>query len=502
MLEKISGSSSKIFIASLVLFVAGVGVHSIFSTSIISTIGIIIALVVLVVAMVLLWRHKIIRTVLLLGLFFVLGVFRFDLGARAVFNENGAAGFTGKIVSLRGVITALPEHQGRSTSYRISIENILQERQWQKISGKILVYAPRYPEFEYGDRVAFTCELKKEEDAKKRGWYASRGASAVCSVREAFELVDKNAGDPMLGILLHGRANILKTLQLKLPEPQSGLLAGLLVGERAGLSDDLSESLRRTGTTHIIAISGFNIAMITSILFAVLAYFIRRKGAFWVTIGFLIAFVFFVGAGASVVRAAIMGGIVLVARYMGRTGNGFRLLVLAAAIMLAVNPWLLVFDLGFVLSFAATVGLLIFAHPLSDLLTFIPKDFRLRETLSETLAATFATLPFTVSTFGIISFIAPLANLLVLILVPVATWIGVFFILFSKVPLLGVFFGWISWVFLTAIIGFIEFFGSLNFAAVEVGGIPFIFSAIMFVAVVAAGFAVYQNTKARPPVKL
>lgn len=495
-------SKSKVFIAILVAFVLGIGVHSLFPVARLSIIALLTIAFLLGLGVVKFWKNHKLRLILLAGLFFVLGMTRFDASIGQIFDTKGIFSYQNENISIRGVITSLPEYRGSRASYLITTEQVLEDLAWQPTHGKIRLYTNRYPEFSYGDRLVFTCQFDEEEDVGIRGRLAARKAALSCFARQGVERIGINAGDPFLGVLMNVRTRMLRLFGQALPDPQAGLVAGLLVGERAGLTPELDSALRRTGTMHIVAISGFNVAMITSILFAVLSFGISRKRAFWATVGFLIAFVFFVGAGASVVRAAIMGGTVLFSKYLGRTGAGLRLLIFAAALMLVVNPWLLRFDLGFVLSFAATFGLLVFTPPLKQWFKFLPEDFRIRETFSETLSATIATLPFTAFTFGMISFVAPIANLLVLLLVPIATWVGAFLAIFAAVPLLGPFFNWFSWVLLTAILGFIEFFGTLSFAALEIPHLPFVIAVLAVIAVAGAAFFAYRYTRKKFPVQV
>ncbi|MDP2933601.1 MAG: ComEC/Rec2 family competence protein, partial [bacterium] len=101
----------------------------------------------------------------------------------------------------------------------------------------------------------------------------------------------------------------------------------------------------------------------------------------------------------------------------------------------------------------------------------VPGAFDIRKTITETSAATFATLPLTVFFFGLISFIAPIANVLVLLIVPTLTWLGFFTALFATIPIVSPILTFITWAMSTAVLGFIEVLGSLSFAATEVGNL-------------------------------
>lgn len=411
-------------------------------------------------------------------------VFLFLIAGRAVFSyvalhdPKTIYGEIGKNASVRGVVTDLPTTYGNKTNYFISTEEILRGTEWRPINGNIILTADSFPKFSYGDRLAFSCEPESDKFSR----LAPRGASASCNAGNLIDRLSVDAGDPLLSRLFRWRESFLERIEQILPEPQAGLLAGLLVGERAGLSDELRAAFRRTGTTHMVAISGFNVSIITSLIFGLLIPIIGRKRGFWLTLIALIGFIFFVGAGASVVRAGVMGSIVLLGKYFGRPGDMLRLLILAAAVMLAANPWL-IFDLGFELSFAATFGLLMFSERFQKWLEFLPQVFSIRSTLAETLAATLATLPLTMFAFGQVSVIAPLANLVIMLLVPAAMLVG---FLATVIQLKIIIFS--AWAVLTGIIGFAETLGSLSFASVQVNNLNWIFLALGIAAVLALAY--------------
>lgn len=218
----------------------------------------------------------------------------------------------------------------------------------------------------------------------------------------------------------HERVNVV--IREGLPDPEAGFLSGILLGDRARLSEELKEALNRTGTTHLIAVSGFNVAV-------VIAFIWLLRG--WVPYRLLLAlsgaavlgFVLLVGLSSSVVRAAIMGSLVLVAKGLGRPAVAGRLLVLAAASMAAWNPWILVDDLGFQLSFAATAGI-IWLEPLLTpwLGRYLPG--KLAGLFGVTLAAQLATEPLIIASFGRLSLISILVNAVVIPLIPLAMLAG------------------------------------------------------------------------------
>jgi ComEC/Rec2-related protein len=199
-----------------------------------------------------------------------------------------------------------------------------------------------------------------------------------------------------------------------LPEPHAGFLDGLLVGTGAG-SPEIKAAFAATGTAHVMALSGWNVTLISGWTDRLLAFF-RLKKTKRLALGALLVAVFVIatGASASLLRAAIMGFLVTAAAASGRRSAPRRAVVFAAGAMLAISPRIIVNDLGFALSVAATLGLVYlspFFKPFSDRL---PDRFNISETVAGTLGATLATLPITLAVFGQTSLVALPANLLLL----------------------------------------------------------------------------------------
>lgn len=179
------------------------------------------------------------------------------------------------------------------------------------------------------------------------------------------------------------------------------------------------EALNATGTTHIIAISGYNIAIILTLIGNTFSHYVSKKTKFIISTALIISFVLICGAPASVVRAAIMGLIVVWARDRGRANGPISVLIFAALIMVIVNPKILVFDVGFQLSFLATLGIMIFADAFEDALKWVPELFGIRESLVLTLTAQVGVVPLLFLNFGSISLITFVANIIVLPLIPI-----------------------------------------------------------------------------------
>ncbi|MEK9152155.1 MAG: ComEC/Rec2 family competence protein, partial [Patescibacteria group bacterium] len=210
-----------------------------------------------------------------------------------------------------------------------------------------------------------------------------------------------------------------------LPEPEASLLLGLVIGDRGGIPNDVADDFRSAGVSHVLAVSGYNVAKIAD---AALMFFalvgLRRRRALIATAAALILFAEIAGLGSPVIRATVMGGLSLAAGLLRRRSDPNNALALAAALMLADEPSLLRHDVSFALSFAAVWGLAALGRPLEKELGAVPEFGGLRKILAETLGATLATLPFTLLTFGRLPLLAPFANAAILPFVPAAMAFG------------------------------------------------------------------------------
>jgi len=254
------------------------------------------------------------------------------------------------------------------------------------------------------------------------------------------------------------------------PEPHASFEAGLLVGARKGIPPDLMEQFNTTGLTHIIAISGYNITIVIVFVLWMLKRLPRMTG-FTAAIASIILFTLFVGASPAVVRASIMGILGLIALNYGRQNNIHLTVLWSAAIMVAWNPKILVYDVGFQLSFMAVMGLIYVAPYFENYSKKLPTTFAIREAIIMTLAAQVMALPIIVYNFERLSLIAPISNLLVAFAIPPAMFFGFIAVLISFVfPPLGLLFAYPAWGILSYIIKVIELTASVPYSSIDLPG--------------------------------
>lgn len=474
-LQKFSQSPSQTFSWLLFCFILGVALASAIDLRRGWLFWIYLCLLALAIVLILFWSARKFRLALLGGIFLLLGLGRFAL-TEPPFDSFHLRFYNGRLVEVEAVVTQEPEEKdGGQTlivdSRRLSIMN-LAEKKAQEVSGRAILYLPSYPEYHYGDQLKITCELtepQKKEGFDYPSFLARQRIWSIC-LNPQIEKLGEGQGGWLISRVLKVKSLLIHQVNQILPEPQASFLGGLLYGARSTIPENLQTAFNRTGTTHIIAISGYNITIIATSLLALLkGLWVPRKKAFWLAVAGIVFFVLLTGASASVVRAGLMGLIVLLARQWGRLSQVGRILILAAFLMLLFNPRVLFFDAGFQLSFAATLGLVYLSPVLESRLRRLPALFGLKEAFLTTMSAIAATLPLIIYQFGRVSLVAPLANLLILPIIPLTMALGFAAIAASFVfPPLGQIAGWLTWLPLTYIIKVVEFLSSLKWASLFV----------------------------------
>ncbi|OGY23251.1 MAG: hypothetical protein A2172_02670 [Candidatus Woykebacteria bacterium RBG_13_40_15] len=243
-----------------------------------------------------------------------------------------------------------------------------------------------------------------------------------------------------------------------LPQPESALLAGIVLGEKENLPADLKDSLVRSGTIHVVVVSGYNISVVSGFLIG-LAGFVHRRVAIILGLVGIAFYTFLVGADPPAVRAAIMGGLAFFAAFFGRQTFTFYALILAGSLMFILEPAVLS-NIGFQLSFLATAGIVVFQKRVLSIFRLLPKP--LNDDLSTTVSAQLLVAPVIFYHFGSVSAISPAANAAVLWIIPIATILGFIFLLaaFIFMPIATII-GWIIWALLFTFISLVNIFSKL-----------------------------------------
>lgn len=376
----------------------------------------------------------------------------------------------GKSINFTGVIVEEPDIRENKIQLTLKIEEVEKNNQMQNLLGqKILVSVGRYPEYKYGDKLKIFGPLEKIENFGDFDYqkYLERYLIYVQIIHPTnVEYINGNNASNLKFELLKIKNNFQTAIEKSLPEPLSSLAGGLVVGAKSGFSPALKDEMVKTGTTHIVVISGQNMEIVTKVFVEITKYW-PISISFAVGVLGLMLYTILTGASASVVRAAILASLFIFARVVGRKKNVFNLLIFTGFVMVIINPLILKFDLGFQLSFMAMLGLIFITPVFQAWFGKWPKI--IQETLSATLGAQLATLPIILFNFGRLSTLAPVINALIVPAVPyvmaAAFLVGLSGMFWLP---LGQFFGIIFWPFLKYIIYIIQSFAKIPWVSVNV----------------------------------
>ncbi len=444
-------SKSKIFLILCLSFIVGVFAGRYVNYTIMA----ILAMIFVIVATV--GQKKIFFIFAIAGVCFLLGAFRFQ----SDFRQNDLKEIYGEKVSGSGIILNEPDVRSDKTYLTLG-KLMIGEREYKS---KVLLTVGRFPEYEYGQKLDFDgkiTEPKDYEDFSYKNYLSRFGIDGLVYYPEVSN-VENGFGNPVKHNLFKFKQSFVSRLSEILPEPQNSFLAGLLVGMRRTIPQGLSDALSKTGTTHIIAISGFNITIIATAVNSLLLFFFRRRISFVIALAAIILFVILSGASASAIRAGIMGTLAMLALNLGRVNSINNALALTAAGMVLINPQILHFDVGFHLSFLALMGI-VYLGPIIQERLFIPDWIGFY--LIPSVSAYLATLPVLLFNFGTLSLISIPVNLLVLPMVPIAMLFG-----FAAGSLALVWeiaalpFAWLAWAALTYVLKIVESAARIPFAA-------------------------------------
>ncbi len=373
-------------------------------------------------------------------------------------------------ITITGHIISEPNVKDTSQTLKVKVDGI---------SSVVLVTMDRYPEYRYLDEIKITGKLKSPpefEDFNYKNYLAKEGIYSVMGFPKTELISDKHSYNPLSFLyekILVFKGALKKSIQFNFSPPHRFILEGIMLGNDSNLPEETRAKLNATGLSHLTAISGSNVVILSSILMIfLLALGFWRGQAFYISIAFIWLYILIAGLPASGIRAAAMASIFLLAQKFGRQNTSSRVIVLACILMLLQNPLLLLYDIGFQLSFLASMGI-IHIKPIIDRLmrphktAEISKEARgfkklkkfLLDIISITLAAQIATLPLLAYHFKAISLVSLFTNLLV---IPIVDLVMIFGFLAATAGIFSNLLGFIlsipAWLLLSYFIKVMEIF--------------------------------------------
>jgi len=428
------------------------------------------------------YRRIVILASLCLAAFFAAASYSFS--SQSV-TENDLSSFNGTVQEIKGTIYRDPEVTDKSTQLYFSATGISAGGPSRPVDGKTLLFVPRNADYQYGDVLKVTGELETPpqlDDFDYAGYLAHQGIGSIMYYPHIETQEGTTAFKPLAWVY-DFRDSLAGVLARTLPEPQASLAQGLVLGIRTNIPPDVKNDFIRSGTAHLLAISGVNLSIIAGIMLSIgIWLFGRRRYLYvWLALAVVWLYALLTGMHPPVVRGAIMASLFLGAELFGRQKSAFVPLTLAAAVMVGISPYILR-DASFQLSFVAMAGLVFLYPALRDLgrklvaralgeeeaavsLVSLASD-----SFAATLAATIFVWPLIAYYFGIVSLVSPIATLLALPALPATIILGtlsgaagIFFLPVAQVI------GLVSWLFLSYILLVAHAFALPPVSIIQVG---------------------------------
>jgi len=447
-------------------------------------INIYLSLGVFLLIIIMFWRYKI-RIVALVFLIFL----AFFQEQSKFSQEKQLEPYFKKEVMLIGVINNYPIRENGLSTYTLKVSQINS----QKLSSEILI---DISEFTYNKNINYLDKIEcigviSPNTIWQNDFLRAKSllGTAMC---DNVERVDEYNGFSIFNNLVKFRSDLVQKIEKQLNHPNADLLFGMIFGGDADYSSHLKTDMQNSGTSHIMAVSGYNVNLVMSFLL-IFSSNIKRKYLIIISSILLILYLFFVGwDNIPAKRAVIMQIYIIGGWLLGHKANALYALCLAT-IILCIDNIFVYKSLSFQLSFAATIGIVIFREPVINFFEKITKNKIIAEALGITFVANIITLPIIWMYFNQISIISIPINLLIAPLVPVVFILGVIFIILLSfqinIDLLNYAMFWL----LDLIIKIIDWSGSLTVATVTIKTNPVVVIVILLLLLFGISWTIYRK---------
>src|SRR2546425_5945521 len=328
----------------------------------------------------------------------------------------------GQSVSVSGIVDDDPVERKTSRRLTVRLDHVATGAGQTPTRVRIEATVYGMTPVRYGDLVLLSGEIQQPPRFDQFDYRAYLSEQGIAGVMPSARLVrvTSRVGDPLHTALLVLRHAVIAVVDRALPEPQAALLLGVVFGYRAALPSVLQQQMIASGLIHIVVISGLKVSLLARIIHQALDRWLP-KAAPMIAVGAMAGYALLAGASAAALRAAAMGMLVVIAGRLRRDSHVFLSLALTAAVMLGLKPALAA-DVSFQLSFAGTIGIAAMTDRIAARFAWMPAV--LRDPFAATIAAATATWPLMPANFHQLSLIGPVANALVLPLLPAGVIVG------------------------------------------------------------------------------
>ena len=420
---------------------------------------------------------------------FCFGIFRFnaiDVGVPKIFESQ-----VGQKINFSGVVVDEPDVRQNNQQITVEVDsqgrtsNSFDVRPFSKT--KILISADLDQDFKYGDEINFTGKLEKPENFQTDqgktfdyiNYLRKDGIFYVVSYPQ-IQITREGNGNFIKSALFFTKEKFLAEINYLIPNPESIFAGGLMFGEKSDFDKTMKQNFVDTGMIHLVTLSGYKVTMIAG-WFMTLFSFLSMSTATLIGIFAVWCFVLMTGGASSAIRAGIMASLALIARTTGRNYDVARALILTAVIMILLNPFVLVFDASFQLSFIGTIAIIFFVPKIKKYFLWIPENFGLRNIVTMTFAIYIFVAPFILYEMGTFSFVTLPANILIMPFFPITIILGFltgFIGLLSN--FLAVPFAYVSYYLLHYQLWVINFFAGFPFATFTISNFSLILTLLIY----------------------
>lgn len=370
-------------------------------------------------------KQKVYLCAVLLGTVFIFGIVRADYSA---ISKSQFENLSKNYVFLEGVVSAEPKMSDKGMKMQVEV---------LKVGSSALIHPEKtligyegYETFSYGDKVKIGGALELPEAFGTDGGrsfdypnYLKKDGIFFVIQKAKVEKVGEGGGNFLISILFEFKRAFIGKIGEVISSGDTALMSGILLGSQDTISQKVKDDFRNSGLMHIMVLSGYNITVVGEA--------VSRTANIWlskfVSLGFggfaIILFALLSGGGASTVRSTIMALIAILGRILGREYDALRALFLVGFLMIVWNPYTLLYDPSFHLSFLATLGMILLSKRIEVKMMWI-RFAILREIVATTLAVQIFVTPYFLWSMGSVSIISLVSNVFVLPMIPLTMFFG------------------------------------------------------------------------------